>query len=579
MEGTKLEISGAKVPNETHSPTATYKQLPENDMEDQVPARPKSLIKETTNSELDGADERMLPDEDKKLSSNINIAEVKFTSNDKQNGDAKLDIGEIKTGFVGMGKEELMKYANDPFWVRLRWFLFILFWALWAGMLVGAVMIIVSAPKCDPPEPKTWWEEGPLTEVSLGDTAWTVDDLKLLKDEGFTGVIIPYPGDTYKQLNATGPFMAFLNLTKKLDINVIVDLKPSVSQMWLNQSATKDADFANFYIWSDGSESKPPNNWLAKDSNDNEKKTAWTFNNARKQFYFSPEGLPHLNFREPAVVDKFTKVLEGFLDAGVKGIRLNGAPNLLVNSQLVDETPKQQPSDISQNHYDFYMHTKTEYLPELGDLLKPWRHLIKNKTDNAGVFMLAENLETLKPFKVNSTLVVDLPKHSNVFQQEISTAENLKDRLDASIKFLEHNWPMWQVSNESSVDLSAVAYLLKGSMILNKDTKIEADLKEVRKSASIIFGSQQTHLMANRTVFAYVRVHSGNPGFIVAVNPTDELVVVDFLIEVPKVADEVTVQYIKIPTEGVSLKMKHTSSGFPMAPHNTVVLSYVPKSD
>lgn len=55
-----------------------------------------------------------------------------------------------------MGKEELMKYANDPFWVQLRWFLFIGFWLLWALMLVGAVLIIVAAPKCAPPEPKTW---------------------------------------------------------------------------------------------------------------------------------------------------------------------------------------------------------------------------------------------------------------------------------------------------------------------------------------------------------------------------------------------------------------------------------------
>lgn len=55
-----------------------------------------------------------------------------------------------------MDKEELLKYANDPFWVRLRWFLFITFWVLWAAMLVGAIMIIYAAPKCDPPPPRTW---------------------------------------------------------------------------------------------------------------------------------------------------------------------------------------------------------------------------------------------------------------------------------------------------------------------------------------------------------------------------------------------------------------------------------------
>lgn len=55
-----------------------------------------------------------------------------------------------------MSKEELMKYATDPFWVRLRWILFIGFWLLWVGMLVGAIGIIIAAPKCAPPAPRTW---------------------------------------------------------------------------------------------------------------------------------------------------------------------------------------------------------------------------------------------------------------------------------------------------------------------------------------------------------------------------------------------------------------------------------------
>jgi len=69
---------------------------------------------------------------------------------DPNNGDAKVELGEVGgvPKFVGLGKEELMKYANDPFWVRLRWILFILFWLIWLAMLVGAIVIIVLAPKC-----------------------------------------------------------------------------------------------------------------------------------------------------------------------------------------------------------------------------------------------------------------------------------------------------------------------------------------------------------------------------------------------------------------------------------------------
>lgn len=75
---------------------------------------------------------------------------VQFISATPVNGDAKVEIGDsgAPPTFVGLGKEELMKYANDPFWVRLRWLLFILFWVLWIAMLVGAIVIIVYAPRC-----------------------------------------------------------------------------------------------------------------------------------------------------------------------------------------------------------------------------------------------------------------------------------------------------------------------------------------------------------------------------------------------------------------------------------------------
>lgn len=69
-----------------------------------------------------------------------------------------------------MGKEELMKFVNDPFWVRLRWALFIGFWLLWLAMLVGAIVIIVVAPKCSAPEPKKLWEESPIIQLDISDS-------------------------------------------------------------------------------------------------------------------------------------------------------------------------------------------------------------------------------------------------------------------------------------------------------------------------------------------------------------------------------------------------------------------------
>lgn len=91
-----------------------------------------------------------------------------------------------------MTKEELMKFANDPFWVRLRWFLFVVFWALWVAMLLGAVYIIMDAPKCAAPVPLTWYQEGPLVTV---DERNYKDHVDTLSKFGAKGVIYELPAD------------------------------------------------------------------------------------------------------------------------------------------------------------------------------------------------------------------------------------------------------------------------------------------------------------------------------------------------------------------------------------------------
>ena len=51
-------------------------------------------------------------------------------------------------------------------WVRTRWALLILFWLGWVGMLAGAIVIIVQAPRCKPIPEMNWWNEGPLYQIS-----------------------------------------------------------------------------------------------------------------------------------------------------------------------------------------------------------------------------------------------------------------------------------------------------------------------------------------------------------------------------------------------------------------------------
>lgn len=85
-----------------------------------------------------------------------------------------------------------MKYANDPFWVKLRWVLFIFFWGLWIAMLAGAIAIIVYAPKCAAPTPLVWWKKGPLITISGNED---IERIKEIKDYNSKGVVYELSAD------------------------------------------------------------------------------------------------------------------------------------------------------------------------------------------------------------------------------------------------------------------------------------------------------------------------------------------------------------------------------------------------
>lgn len=61
--------------------------------------------------------------------------------------------------------------------------------------------------------------------------------------------------------------------------------------------------------------------------------------------------------------------------------------------------------------------------------------------------MLSDDVDSLDLFKLNDTLIIDLPKHSSVFtiDERHSTAQNMYDGINAAFRILEDHWPLWEV--------------------------------------------------------------------------------------------------------------------------------------
>ncbi|KAJ8925930.1 hypothetical protein NQ315_009782 [Exocentrus adspersus] len=576
MEGAKLDISG-QTNNDSHAPTATYRPIPEEDMEEEAVTRPKSLIKVKPDKQADGADEKMLP-QGERFNSAIAMSDMKASPNQKQNGDAKLDIGEVKI-FGGMDKEELMKYANDPFWVRLRWFLFITFWVLWAAMLVGAVMIIYAAPKCDPPPPRTWWQEGPLTEIAPDSTP---EDLKLI-DNNVRGVIITCPEDAYGDIDESHDVIKLIKQAKDLDKKVVIDLDPSSSTVWFEDSERNKEGLSDFYVWkppknfASGGAPRPPNNWLNINN-----QPSWTYSDIRKEFYYSPFNKPHLNFNNPNVTDTFSDVIRKFLSFGVEGVRIRNAPFLLVDQEFKDES---MASVAGYDHaqYGFYTHSRTQNLPGLGPLLKQWRAVVRNKTED-GPFMVKEEL--LKPdvYRVHTALVVDLPVQARAFTKPNTSVTEIINNLNHTFNIENIEWPLWVVNSTAFPKdvLDIVTNLLPGVPLMGQNEKVDTQLLKIRKSLSVMRGICDIHGVNNNTVLAFIRVTSGNPGVLVLMNSLNEKVIVNIPKEIPPLStlSHVTVQlYSKNFNESdyMDLNAKKDATAVHLSAKSAIVLSYVPK--
>lgn len=88
----------------------------------------------------------------------------------EKNGLVKIKVADDEAEaaaakFTGLSKEELLKVAGSPGWVRTRWALLLLFWLGWLGMLAGAVVIIVRAPRCRELPAQSWWHKGALYRI------------------------------------------------------------------------------------------------------------------------------------------------------------------------------------------------------------------------------------------------------------------------------------------------------------------------------------------------------------------------------------------------------------------------------
>jgi alpha-glucosidase len=171
------------------------------------------------------------------------------------------------------------------------------------------------------------------------------------------------------------------------DLKLLMDLVPchtSIEHPWFTEHP-------DFYIWADGHDDGPPNNWIATFGG-----PAWTWHEKRGRWYlhsFYPEQ-PDLDWRNPAVVEAMQGVVRFWLDRGVDGFRLDAIDRLLKDPQLRDDPPASEPFPFPLGEeFARLDHLHSLNQPDVGTALSALREAAGDALLVGEVFLTAANTQ------------------------------------------------------------------------------------------------------------------------------------------------------------------------------------------
>ncbi len=332
------------------------------------------------------------------------------------------------------------------------------------------------APASDPPA-RDWWLEGVVYQVyprsfadsngdGIGDLAGIIDHLDHLAggpdslgvDAIWLSPIYPSPmldgGYDVSDYRTVDPvfgtladFDRLIEACHRRGLRVILDLvmnHTSSQHRWFVQSReASSGPFADYYLWGDPSgwddagQPKPPNNWLSWFGG-----SAWAWEPGRQQFYlhtFLPEQ-PDVNWRSPALRAEMWSMVQGWLDRGVDGFRLD-VFNAFVKAAGLPSNPE-IPSDSSLP-WDHQEHRFDKDQPEMHDLLAEFRAIVDSRPGRATVGELfTSGIERAVSYSTGHHLVFDW-----ILLETAWSAASFKAAIAVREAAWSGGWPTIALSN------------------------------------------------------------------------------------------------------------------------------------
>ena len=327
------------------------------------------------------------------------------------------------------------------------------------------VLLLASSlcayPQAKPHAADPWWKHAVIYEIyprsfqdsngdGMGDLNGITSRLDYLQKLGIDAIWITpfYPspqvdyGYDIADYTAIDPdygtmadFDRLVAEAKKRNIRVILDFvinHTSDQNAWFKESrSSRDNPKRDWYIWRDGKNGGPPNNWLSWFGG-----SAWTLDPRTNQYYYHYfyTEQPDLNWRNPQVKKGMFDVVRFWLQRGVSGFRIDAVSRLYEDPNLHDD-----PILPGHNAYGDpnIEHKYTDNLPEVHDTLRELRDVANQYPGNPVLISEADepNIAELSKMYGAKLDEIQLPMDFQIADVNQLSAPRFRKLLDE----VEHN--------------------------------------------------------------------------------------------------------------------------------------------
>ena len=261
-----------------------------------------------------------------------------------------------------------------------------------------------------------WWQTAVFYQIyprsfadgngdGIGDFPGMIDKLDYLADLGVDALWLsphfPSPQfdvgydisdyvDVAPEYGTLDDFKRFLDGAHERGMRVILDLVMNhtshLHQWFIESRSSRDHSKRDWYVWRDGSDGGPPNNWYSPFGG-----SAWEYDEGTDQYYyhFFLKEQPDLNWRNPEVKKAMWEATRFWLDLGVDGYRLDAIGTIFENPEMPDQRSNLTQEEIRSKFKRGFPDSPDKKLTDL------WELIYKDQVEQDGVHQLMQELRSL----------------------------------------------------------------------------------------------------------------------------------------------------------------------------------------